>query len=137
MKRALILYLESRGFAVTDLENHRFDPKDDYPEIAASVARRVQQQVGSRGILICRNGVGVNIVANKFTGIRATISTSVKHARSTRADDDTNILCLGQDYTTTIEAKKIVSVWLSQKFSGLARHKRRLAKLQKIERAKR
>jgi RpiB/LacA/LacB family sugar-phosphate isomerase len=137
LKGQLITYLTAKGFTVTDLGNKALDKTDDYPAFAANVARQVQLNKNNRGILICRNGVGVSIAANKFNDIRAVLSTTPRHASSSRFDDDTNVICLGQDYLTSTQAKKIVTAWLDQSFSNGARHKRRLDKITKIERSKR
>ncbi|MFH0952442.1 MAG: ribose 5-phosphate isomerase B [Patescibacteria group bacterium] len=132
LKGKLYKYLSHQGFKVQDLGNSVFDLNDDYPDWAEAVTKKVVSSK-DRGILICRNGIGMSIAANKIKGIRAVITTEVDHARSSRLDDDTNILCLGQDYTNYPLAKRIVDVWLRTKFSNLARHNRRLKKLKKLE----
>ena len=44
-------------------------PDDDYPDYAAAVAKKVADaRRGTRGIVICGSGFGVDIVANKFDG---------------------------------------------------------------------
>ena len=52
----------------TDSEEHV-----DYPDIAKSVAEKIQSKQCEEGILICRSGIGMSIVANKFKGIRCAI----------------------------------------------------------------
>ena len=41
----------------------------DYPNIAKEVAKAIQSKECETGILICRSGLGMSIVANKFKGI--------------------------------------------------------------------
>jgi ribose 5-phosphate isomerase B len=49
-------------------------------------------------------------------------------------DDNINVLCLGERVIGTELAKDLVKVWLSASFSGAERHRRRLAKVDEIER---
>jgi ribose 5-phosphate isomerase B len=86
-----------------------------------------------RGILICGSGVGACAAANKFPGIRAAICHDTFSARQGVEDDDLNILCLGARVIGPELAKEIVRVWLTAVFSGAARHCRRLAKIDQIE----
>ncbi len=53
-----------------DIGSVKLDLGDDYPVIAATLARRVARTRG-RGVLLCRTGVGVCMVANKVRGVRA------------------------------------------------------------------
>jgi len=85
------------------------------------------------GVLICANGVGISIAANKFDGIRAALSWNPKHAASSRNDDGTNILVLPADYVTKEEALEILQTWLSTNFSGEDRHIRRIQKISELE----
>lgn len=87
----------------------------------------------NKGIVICRNGVGVSMFANKIKGIRAGISWNPKQAKSSRNDDNTNVLALPSDYIDSKTALEIVDVWLKTKFSNDKRHLRRLAKVRSIE----
>ena len=85
------------------------------------------------GILICANGVGMNISANKFKGVRASISWNSKHAATSRNDDKTNVLVLPSDFITKEEALEITQTWLSTDFSGEERHLRRIMKITSFE----
>lgn len=133
LKEQLKTWLAGRKITVVDLGNTILSAQDDYPDFAIAVAKKVAA-TGDSGILLCRNGVGVCIAANKVKGVRAAISTDTMHARSTRRDDDANILCLPADYITTAAAKKMVGTWLTTPFSGAARHRRRLKKIKRLER---
>lgn len=132
LKEQLKKYLTAIGVEFEDLGNTKLDPKDDYPDYAEKVAQRVAKEK-ERGILICDSGVGVAIVANKVKGIRAVNAQSEKVARRSREDDDTNVLCLGQDYVSPALAKKIMTAWLRTLFSTAPRHQRRVDKIKRIE----
>lgn len=133
MKEALKTWLQAKRVAVVDVGNSKLVTTDDYPDFAKLVARKVAANSDSRGVLLCRNGVGVCIVANKVKGIRAALSLDTMHARSSRRDDDANVLCVPADYVTVAAAKKMVGTWLRTPFSGAVRHRRRLAKIKRLE----
>jgi ribose 5-phosphate isomerase B len=56
-------------------------------------------------------------------------------AKMSRIDADANVLCLGGRTAVAKPAlaKRIVKVWLETKFSGAARHTRRLNKISRFE----
>lgn len=135
LKEELRRYLADEcGYEVVDLGNHRLDENDDYPDFAILVARKVSlDPTNSRGIIICGSGVGVDVVANKFKNVRSALAANPDQAMSSRKDDDTNVLSLAADFLTETESKKVVQVWLQTDFSGEERHRRRLEKIEKIE----
>ncbi len=127
LKEAVKRYLINAGFIVDDVTPEYRDG-DDYPAVARVVAKQVIAK-GDRGVLICDSGAGMSIAANRFRGVRAAVCYSEFMARHARTDNDSNILCLGQEITSFSQAKKIVDVWLSTPFSKAARHKRRIKQL--------
>lgn len=132
LKNRLIEYYREL-YNIIDCGPLQYDKDDDYPDFAASVANKVKNDSNSVGILICKSGVGVCIVANKFDGIRAVNTDTLKIAVSSRLDDDTNVLCLASselDFNTSIP---LINKWMNTEFSSHERHIRRLNKIQKIE----
>lgn len=125
-------FLDELGYKYVDLGNLKLEPGDDYPDYAYKVAKNVAKTNG-RGILICDSGVGVCIVANKINGIRAVVGYNVRIAKMSRVHNNTNILCLGQDYINLDKSKKIIQAWIETDFSAEKRHQRRLEKISKIE----
>ncbi|MBU1132999.1 MAG: RpiB/LacA/LacB family sugar-phosphate isomerase [Patescibacteria group bacterium] len=114
---------------LTDLGPSEFDPEDDYPDFVPPLVDKVLEDKENMGIVICRNGVGVSMAANKFKGIRAALSFNIKHAESSRKDDNSNVLALPSDYISHEEAIEIVKTWLNAPFSNKERHVRRVAKV--------
>lgn len=113
-----------------------FKEGDDYPDVAAAVAKKVRYNLdNSRGIAICSNGVGVNIVANKFDKIRSALGFSPDQIFDARNDDNVNVLALPANFVDADTAKKIVEVFLQTKFADHEeRFKRRISKILEIER---
>lgn len=133
LKEELEKYLKSKKHQVIDVGAHRYNKKDDYPAYAARVGRAVRRDKKSRGILICGNAEGVCIVANKIRGVRAAVGYSEYAAKTSRTDDNANILCLAGRVLKPAQAKKIVHKFLTTPFSSAPRHRRRLKKLEEIE----
>lgn len=136
LKEGLKEHLSGLGIPFEDLGNLIHEPGDDYPDYALRVAEKVAS-TGSRGVIVCDSGVGVCIAANKIKGVRAVNASSSRIARMSREHNDTNVLCLGQDYLSPDEAREILDAWLSTEFSHEERHHRRVEKIKDIEKTSR
>lgn len=126
-------YKSFADYVVEDMGADHLDPKDDYTIYAQKVGSIVGKEKDAKGILICGSGVGVDVVANKFDGVRSSIGKSSEQIRAGRKDDDMNILVLAADFTKEDEAKQMVKTFLETKFDNLARHKKRLSDIAKLE----
>ncbi len=134
LKESLKFFLKSQGYEAVDVGNDKYDENDDYPDFAALIAKQVSQDIiNRRGILICGSGAGVDIVANKFNGIRSVLAISAEQAQKSRSDDNTNVLSLAADFIKEEEAEKILDVWIKTQFSGKEKYKRRIEKINEIE----
>jgi ribose 5-phosphate isomerase B len=133
LKEKVSQWLFEWGYDFNDLGADHLDPKDDYTVYAQKVASLVGKEEGVKGILLCRSGVGVDVVANKFDGVRAGIGKNKEQVEAGRRDDDINILVLAADYTKEAEAKEMAKAFLETKFSGKARFEKRLDDIEKIE----
>lgn len=133
LKEKIAGWLFELKYEFTDMGAMSLDSTDDYTKYAEQVASMVKDNEGSRGILLCGSGVGVEVVANKFDGIRAGIGKSVLQVKAGRNDDDMNILVIASDFTTEKEAKGMLIAFLETKFSGKVRHEARLEEIEKIE----
>lgn len=67
----------------------------DYPDFGEKVSQAVSSGKIEKGILICGTGIGMSIVANKFSGIRASLCNDLFTAKMSRLHNDANILVLG------------------------------------------
>ncbi|MCL5016221.1 MAG: RpiB/LacA/LacB family sugar-phosphate isomerase [Patescibacteria group bacterium] len=133
LKEGIKNYLKQSGYQVSDLGAATLVQDDDYTDYAAATAKKVGSDfLGSRGILICGSGVGMDVTANRFPLIRSVLAFSPDQAMASRTDDDTNILSLPADYLDLETAKKIVSVWLQTDFDEKEGHKRRLDKIRNL-----
>lgn len=130
LKKRLVRYIQNElELPVRDLGPASYEHDDDYPDYAIPLAKKVAKTKNGRGILICKNGIGVCVAANKVRGIRAGLAYNLSSAETMRSDDDTNVLCLAAKLGSEEHAMAMVKRWLETKFSGEERHIRRLKKL--------
>lgn len=132
VKEKLKGFLKNKRVDFVDLGTYNSDPMD-YPDVASKVAKQVAKSKGSRGILVCGSGTGMVIAANKVKGIRAAVAYDPYSAKMSRVDNDSNILGLRARFFPYEKTKKIVSTWLSTKFSNKKRHKDRIRKIARLE----
>ena len=113
LKNKVAEFLRNKGHQVEDYGPKEFKGDDDYPDYVVPLVEIVSKDENALGILLCRNGVGVSMLANKFENIRAALSFTPSHAASARKDDNANVLTLGADYTNEEEAFSIVEAFIS------------------------
>jgi len=131
LKEKLKAYLEKKHIQVKDLGTYS-EERCNYPEFASALAQDISRGKHKQGILVCKSGIGNSIVANRYPGVRAALSYSVKAAKLSREHNDSNVLVLGSAFVNEITAKKILGVWMETKFAG-GRHRKRLNQLKQIE----
>ena len=112
-----------------DLGPHTFDPEHDYNDAALAVAKRIQSEPDTFGVLICGSAIGISIQANRFKKVRAAVALTPKAVQTTREHNDANVLCLSADSLSVHKAKKLIKVFLATPFSGEERHVRRINRL--------
>ena len=133
LKRHVVRILRRLDIAVTDLGPAKLQATDDYPPIAAAVAKYVRRTTDSRGILLCGSGVGMSVVANKFPGVRAVNAWHEQVAIRARQEEDANILVLPAHFVSQKTAEKIIRAWLRTPFKRIPRYRRRLGEIARIE----
>ena len=129
---SLNAHLQTKGHEITVLGDCSGE-SCDYPDSAYLVGRAVAEGKIERGILVCSNGIGVTIAANKVPGVRAALVYDQVSAERSRRHNDANVLCLGGEMNSHDELTRIVDIWLAAPFDG-GRHQRRVDKILAIER---
>jgi ribose 5-phosphate isomerase B len=127
LKEKIEIYLKARGYNVVDSGDERLDPEDDFTVFASRVVNAMKSEgEDAKGILVCGSGQGMAIAANRHKGIRAGLGWSVDAARSTRNDEDSNVLALPAEILKSDKQwKDVIDSWLTTPFAGAARYKRR------------
>jgi ribose 5-phosphate isomerase B len=132
LKELLRAELAALGDEVTDFGTDS-EASMDYPDVAIPLARAVAAGEHELGVLVCSNGVGPSIAANKVHGVRAALCHDTFAARRAREHTDANVLCLGAWSIGRGAALEIVRAFREARFEG-GRHQRRLDKINAIDR---
>lgn len=130
VKEAVRRHLAAQGHQVEDFGCYS-EEAANYVVYARQVAMAVREGRFERGVLLCNDGLGMSIVANKVPGIRCALCTDCYYARIAREHNDANILAFGCR-TPVAEALKIVDTWLATPFEG-GRHIPRLEMITRLE----
>lgn len=126
-KANVIEYLKTKNIEVEDCGCYSKDSVD-YPDYAQAVANKVLSDNNSEGILICGSGIGMDIAANRFKGIRAALIYEPELAVLSRTHNNANVLVLAARFTDENKAKEIIDTWLKTSFEG-GRHQARVEKM--------
>jgi ribose 5-phosphate isomerase B len=122
------------GHESVDLGTDKPEPRVDYPDKAREVGEAIRGGDAARGILVCGSGVGAAIAACKLAGIRAAICHDTYSARQGVQHDDMNVLCIGSEVVGGELAAELVQAYLAAEFDGGERYRRRLEKIEAMER---
>ena len=133
LKVTITRSLRSLGYEVVDYGAYQLNPADDYPEFIIPLAKAVATGQVERGVALCGSGVGASIAANKVPNVRAGLIHDDFSARQGVEDDDMNVICLGGKLVEAARAVELIETFLSARFSGAARHQRRLSEVQALE----
>jgi ribose 5-phosphate isomerase B len=131
LKQGITKYLEEKGI---DFHDFGCGPgeKVDYVDYGEKAAQKVSSGEYTRAILCCGTGLGMAIVANKYSGVRATPCYDEYGAELSRQHNDSNCLTLGGRVVPLDEALEIVKIWLETEFEE-GRHRQRVNKILKVE----
>ena len=131
LKEEIKKYLEEKNIEFKDFGVYS-EERADYPYIAKEVCKEVQGKNYDLGIIICKTGYGMSIVANKFKGIRCANCYSEESAKFAKLHNNINVLALGAEYLSTNDAICIIRMILATEFEG-GRHLERLNMINEIE----
>lgn len=124
LKEEIKNFLLNLDYEVLDLGTNSRE-SCDYPNFAKEVSRKIQEGSFKQGILVCGTGLGMQIAANKFKGIRAVCVSDTFSAKMSKEHNNSNVLCIGERVLGLGLAKEIVTTWLNSEFQG-ERHQKRL-----------
>ena len=130
LKEEIVVELKSWGYEVIDVGCFSKESYD-YPDAGHQVSKAVADGTVERGILICTTGIGMSMVANRYHGVRAALCRNCDMAYLTRIHNDANVIVFGARYTTILDARAMLKIFLDSQFSEVERHKRRVEKIEK------
>ena len=94
LKNYLIAKLEKNNNVIkSDLVNY---DTDDYPDFAFDVCNHMSKEEDT-AILICGNGIGISIAANKVKGIRCARVVSTDDSYAAKTHNHANAISLAAD----------------------------------------
>ena len=127
LKLKVIEKLQNEGHEVKDFGPYSSE-SCDYPDYVHPLAQGVEKGEFTFGIVICGSGNGVNMVANKYQGIRSGLCWEAGLAEMTRLHNDANVLAVPARYISEELGLQIVDTFINTEFEG-GRHQKRVDKI--------
>ena len=127
IKEVLVEYLTKEGYKIIDFGTNS-EESVDYSDYGHPIARAVENKEYDYGITICGSGNGINMVANKYHGIRSALCWNIEIAELARSHNNANICALPGRFINSAQAIAIIKVFLNTQFDG-GRHERRIKKI--------
>lgn len=118
LKNLIKQHLQDKNIEVTDYSNDAQNDRPLYPDIAWTLANAIKDGQHERGILICGTGIGMAIVANKVTGIRAAQCHDTYSAERARKSNNAQVMTMGARVIGPELARSIVNSWLESEFEA-------------------
>jgi ribose 5-phosphate isomerase B len=134
LRERVLEEVQALGHEPFDLGTDAAEPAVDYPDKAREVGDAIRSGEAERGILVCGSGVGASIAACKLPGVRAAICHDTYSAHQGVEHDDMNVLCIGSGVVGADMAAELVRAFLAAEFDGGERYRRRLDKIEAMER---
>jgi ribose 5-phosphate isomerase B len=104
----------------------------DYPDYGSRAARDVANGIADRAILICKTGIGMSIIANRYKKIRAALCCNKEMVLMSRRHNDANVLVLPAIlYENSDDVFELIDLWFHTEFEG-GRHIARVHKLDEL-----
>ena len=127
LKQYIIQKLSAKGYNFKDYGTDS-EGSVDYPDFIHPVAKVVNDETYSLGIIMCGSGQGANMTANKYPNIRAALCWDLEQAKLTRLHNNANIIALPGRFVDFDTAVEMVDVFLNTDFEG-GRHIIRINKI--------
>ena len=89
LKEKLVKFMEEKGYDFTDATS---TPTMTYMEVGSVVGKAVSLGEYELGVVVCGSGMGVNLVANRYSGVYCGLVESYDTAKMARAITNCNVL---------------------------------------------
>jgi len=127
LKDKIKRFLIKKGNTVLDLGTKNTNSVD-YPDYAHLLSKKMKNNKGQFGILICASGIGMDMAANKHKNIRAALCYNTKSTKLSRQHNNANVMTIGARLIKEKTALMCVSTFLKTEFVG-GRHIKRIKKI--------
>jgi ribose 5-phosphate isomerase B len=133
LKETVVNALKNMGHEVTDYGSYDSNPVD-FPDITKTVCNAILSGQAVRAIMVCGTGVGACIAANKIPGIRASVCHDIYSSHQCVEHDDVNVMCVGAQIVGPVIVVELLESYLKAEFSTEEEFRRRVEKLNEMER---
>lgn len=127
LKESVINYFKTKGYSFKDYGCNS-EESIDYPDFGHPVAKHVEDNKGTLGIVICGSGNGINMTVNKHEGIRSALCWNNEIAELARQHNNANVIALPARFIDEDSAFRMIETFLITEFEG-GRHQRRVDKI--------
>jgi len=134
LRERVLEEVRASGHEPVDLGTDAAEPAVDYPDKAREVGDAIRSGDAERAILVCGSGVGASVAACTLPGVRAAVCHDTYSAHQGVEHDDMNVLCIGSGVVGADMAAELVRAFLAAEFDGGERYRRRLEKIEAMER---
>lgn len=114
LKNAVKDFLQKQGFEVSDLTG---EERQNYVDVGFNMGKAMSENKYDFGFVFCGTGMGVNLVANKFSGVFCALCESVETARLSRTVNNANVLAMGGKIVAPEKAKEMANAFISTDFA--------------------
>ena len=113
LKNVIVDYLAKEGYYFVDATS-----RDDlsYIEAGSIIGESISKGEYPFGIVMCGSGMGVNLVANRYSGVYCGLCESLHTARLARSITNCNVLALGGHIVAYDLACRMVKAFLDPEF---------------------
>ncbi|MCF8218026.1 MAG: ribose 5-phosphate isomerase B [Bacteroidales bacterium] len=119
--------LAEAGYEISDYGTFSEDSMD-YPDSVHPLAKDINDEKLTQGIVICGSGNGVSMTANKYPKVRAALSWIPEIAALGKRHNNANLIALPARFVDKETAWEIVQAYLNAEFEG-GRHQKRVNKI--------
>lgn len=127
LKKYLIDNLREYEIIESKLCNEQLD---SYVDFAFELGEYVKDHSDTLGILICGNGIGMSIAANKVKGIRCARVLTVDDAFKSRNHNGANVIAMGNDlYTDFKDALEVAKTFVTTDYVSNPKYISRVNKI--------
>lgn len=131
LKKEIINSLKNDGFLIYDTKTPN-NETDNYADFAIEVGENVVNTKDALGILICGNGIGISIAANKVKGVRCARVLNEDDAFKAKNHNGANVIATSAELSLE-KIMEIINVFISTKTASEERHIKRINRIIEYE----
>ena len=119
LKEAVVEYLKSKGWEVTDVGVRSLDEIDTdlmFHRVGLRAGAMITEKEFDRALLFCGTGMGIHIAASKCPGVHAGVVESIPAALRSITGNGVNVLAMGAFYVSPMMGIDIAKAFLNNDF---------------------